>query len=309
MVGKLMIDPISAMSIASSGITIATTPDYLLDAFTASYVFLTLALAIIAFKSLRQTRSSLDLTRQQIAFNKQQSQEASAASERHSKATIHAVNEQILASEAQSNAAIEAVNRQIEASEHQAQEALNNQQKPVLVPARDLGDIIERSGEKPHIKWGNQNQVLDGLRNIGVGPALNIYGILFGPPYITTPPTPPRERYVVWNYPALSPGQEGDKITLQQFTNISSETTIEGYSLYVPDDVDHIAIIARFTITYHDVFNRKHASIYDFHAQYGWICRGHFPNIAYDIRELDRQTPLTQQAEQFWIAVGKLAQP
>ncbi len=178
-----------------------------------------------------------------------------------------------------------------------SQEQLFNQFRPVLYPVGDLEKIIDRSAGKYHVIWENQNLEIDGLKNIGTGPAFNIYGVLFGPPYITTPPTPPRERYVVWNYPALSPGQEGDKITLQQFTNISSETTIGGYPLYVPNDADHIGIIARFTLTY-----------YDYQAQYGWMCRGHFQNIEHDIRELDRKTPATQQAEQFWIAAGQRAQ-
>src|SRR5258708_32192849 len=108
-----MIDPISAISIASPGITVTTSPDYLLDALTAIYALLTLTLAIIALRSLRQTQSSLALTRPQIELNKQQSQEASAASARHSQATT------------------DAVNRQRAASECQAQEALYNQQKPV----------------------------------------------------------------------------------------------------------------------------------------------------------------------------------
>ena len=190
-----------------------------------------------------------------------------------------------------------------------AQEQQFNQSRPVLYPVGGLGNIIETSGGKPHVKWGNQLQVIDGLRNIGVGPALNIYGILFGLPLKSTPPMPPHERYVVWNYPALSPDQEGDKITLQLFTNLSSETTIGGYPLYVPEDADHIGIIARFTLTYHDVFNRKHASIYDYHSQSGWRSRGHFPNIDHDIYELDRQTPGTQQTAQFVHRLGKIAQP
>src|SRR5258708_7432518 len=101
-----MIDPISAISIASPGITVTTSPDYLLDALTAIYMLLTLTLAIIAFRSLRQTQSSLDLTRQQIELNKQQSQEASAASERHSQSTIDAVNKQIAVSEQQAREAL-----------------------------------------------------------------------------------------------------------------------------------------------------------------------------------------------------------
>jgi NACalpha-BTF3-like transcription factor len=129
-----MIDPISAISgsmataketydflnfvrgIASSGINVTISPDYLLDGLTATYVVLTLVLAIIALRSLSKTQTSLDLTRQQININKQQSQEALEASERHSQATI------------------EAVNKQIEASERQAKEALFNQHKPVIVP-------------------------------------------------------------------------------------------------------------------------------------------------------------------------------
>jgi len=207
---------------------------------------------------------------------------------------------------------IKAYEKQVDIGQEQvrvSQEQQFNQFRPILQPVGSLEDIIEKSAGKPHIKWGYQNQVIDGLRNIGVGPAFNIYGILFGPPYITTPPKPPTERYVVWNYPALSPGEAGARITLEQSTNVSSETTIEGYPLYVPDDVDHIGIIARFTLTYHDVFNRKHASIYDYHSQSGWRIRGHFPNIDHDIYELDRQTPATQQAAQFWMLQGKRAQP
>ncbi len=190
-----------------------------------------------------------------------------------------------------------------------SQEQQFNQFRPVLYPVGSLEDIIDRSAGKPHIKWGYQNQVIDGLRNIGVGPAFNIYGILFGLPLITTPPKPPTDRYVVWNHPALTPGESGDKITLEQSTNISSETTIGGYPLYVPDDVDHIGIIARFTLTYHDVFGRKHASIYDYHSQSGWRNKGHFSSIDYDIYEIDRQTPANQQAAQFFYNAGKRAQP
>ncbi len=157
---------------------------------------------------------------------------------------------------------IQAYKNQVKIGQEQvkvSQEQQFNQFRPILQPVGNLEDIIERSAGKPHIKWGYQNQVIDGLRNIGVGPAFNIYGILFGPPYITTPPKPPTERYVVWNYASLSPGEAGAKIALEQSTNVSSETTIGGSPLYVPDDVDHIGIIARFTLTYHDVFGRKHA--------------------------------------------------
>lgn len=207
---------------------------------------------------------------------------------------------------------ITAYEQQVQIGQEQvkvSQEQQFNQFRPVLHPMGDLGPLITMVNGKTFIQWDLSYPVIGGLRNIGNGPAFNIYGILFGPPLVTTPPAPPRKRYVVWNYPALSPGQEGEKITLQQFTNLSSETTIGGYSLYVPEDADHIGIIARLTLTYHDVFSRKHASIYDYHSQYGWRSRGHFPNIDDDIRELDRQSPATRQSEQFYLNAGKRAQP
>ncbi len=145
-----------------------------------------------------------------------------------------------------------------------------------------------------------------GLRNIGVGPAFNIYGTLFGPPVNSQPP---RERYVVWNYPALTPGAPGDKITLSPGSSIESDTTIKGLTLYVPDDEDHIGTLARFTLTYHDVFGRKHASIYDYHSVMGWISRGHFSDIEKDIYELDQETPATPMSNQFFYRAGKIAQP
>ncbi len=135
---------------------------------------------------------------------------------------------------------------------------------------------------------------------------VSIYGIVFGPPVNSQPP---RERFVVWNYPALTPGATGDEITLRPGSNISSDTIIKGYILSVPDDVNHVGVIARFTLTYYDVFGRKHASIYDYHSQIGWISRGHFSDIEYDIYELDRQTPGTQQTAQFVHRLGKIAQP
>ena len=204
---------------------------------------------------------------------------------------------------------IQAYRKQVEIGQEQvriSQEQLFNQVRPVLYPVGDLEKIIDRSAGKFHINWDYQNQEIDGLRNIGVGPAFNIYGILFSPPVNSQPP---RMRYAVWNYPALTPGVPGDKITLSPGSHISSDTLIKGYTLYVPDDEDHLGVVARFTLTYHDVFGRKHASIYDYHSQIGWISRGHFSDIEYDIYELDQQTPGAKQSKQFFYRVSKTVQP
>jgi hypothetical protein len=204
---------------------------------------------------------------------------------------------------------IQAYRKQVDIGQAQVkvgQEQLFNQARPVLYPVGDLEKIVDRSAGKYHIQWGYQNQEIDGLRNIGVGPAFNIYGTLFGPPVNSQPP---RERYVVWNYPALTPGVPGDKITLSPGSHITSDTTIKGYTLFVPDDEDHVGVIARFTLTYHDVYGRKHASIYDYHSQIKWISRGHFSAIEEDIYELDQKTLGAKQSNQFFYRAGKIAQP
>ena len=42
-------------------------------------------------------------------------------------------------------------------------------------------------------------------------------------------------------------------------------------------------------MTYHDVYGRKHASIYDCTDQRIWIPIDYLKNIRYDLTELDRQ--------------------
>ena len=187
-----------------------------------------------------------------------------------------------------------------------SQEQQFSQFRPVLYPGGSLEKIIDRSSGKLFIKFGQQGQVIDRLKNIGVGPAFNIYGILFG---LQANSQLAQQRYLVWNYPALTPGVPGDEITLLQGSHISSDTKLKGYTLYVPDDVDHIGVIARFTLTYHDVFGRKYASIYDYQSQIGWMNRGHFSDVEYDLYELDQQTPGAKQSNQHFFRAGKIAQP
>jgi hypothetical protein len=203
---------------------------------------------------------------------------------------------------------IQAYRKQVQIGQAQvkvSQEQQYNQFRPILYPGGDLEKFVDRTSGKIHVQWGYQNQEMAGLCNIGVGPAFNIYGVLFGPPVNSQPP---QERYVLWNYPALSPGVPGDKITLSPGSSIASDTTIKGFTLYVPDDEDHVGTLARFTLTYHDVFGRKHASIYDYHSVMGWISRGHFSDIEKDVYELDQEAPATKMSNQFYYRLGKIAQ-
>jgi hypothetical protein len=250
-----MIEPISAISIAASGITVTTSPDYLLDGLTAGYVLLTLALAVIAFRSLRQTQASLDLTRQQIELNRQLSQEAAAANERHSQATIDTVNKQIAASEVQSQAAIEAVNRQIAASERQAQGALHNQFKPVVVP---ISQIVPVNEERYPLKIV--------MTNKGAGVALNMFGIFY-----TNGSRSNKVYHFIRNYFLVPDGEEGIQFTSEaDGIKIRPIDDFYGYPTY-PGDMPRkndrgISNISRLMITYEDIFSHKYFIVFRYYG-------------------------------------------
>lgn len=250
-----MIEPISAINIAASGITVTTSPDYLLDGLTAGYVLLTLVLAVIAFRSLRQTRASLDLTRRQIELNRQLSQDAAAANERHSQATIDTVRKQIAASEVQSQTAIEAVNRQIAASERQAQEALHNQFKPVVVPISQIVPVYEE---------GYPLKIV--MTNKGAGVALNMFGIFY-----TNGSRSNKVYHFTRNYFLVPDGEEGI-----QFTSEADGITIRpiddfyGYPTYpgaIPRKNDRgISNVSRLMITYEDIFGNKYFIVFHYYG-------------------------------------------
>ncbi len=246
----MMIDPISAISIAGSGITVTTSPDYLLDGLTAGYVLLTLALAIIAFRSLKQTQASLDLTRKQIELNTQQSQEASSASERHSQATI------------------DAVNMQIAASEIQAHEALYNQHKPVIVPINT-----------PHQEDQGIYSMI--LQNQGAGVALNTWGLITmkGKQLENIPlqTVLPYRHFFVQTY-FLIPGNPEQiafriaepGVPFKQQTLLSNDM-FEGYSIYpLQDTYSNKYATMRLMITYNGAFNNKYLVIFDNRDSLGW---------------------------------------
>lgn len=179
-----------------------------------------------------------------------------------------------------------------------------NQQRPILVPPSiKASELLKDYQGKTDVQWGQGQLIIDGLQNIGVGPAFNIYGVFFGLPFQKQPPH--NQRYCIWNYGVLPPGSTGEKIMLSQGSSVKSTSTIGGQVLYVPDDADHIGRIVRFTVTYHDIFGRKFASIYDYQNVVGWMCVGHFEDIELDIYELDQQDPMTQQSNHMFYAMSK----
>ncbi len=200
--------------------------------------------------------------------------------------------------------------KQLETGQEQIRVTQNqtfDQARPILLPPTNIDGILKNEAGFNKIKWGEGQAVIGGLQNIGVGPAFNIYGVLFPPPFQGVPPW--NQRYVIWNYAFLPPGITGPDITLSQGSSLRSESTFNGHVLYVPTDPQHIGRIARLTLTYHDIYGRKFASIYDYQNILGWICVAHLEGIEKDLQEMDEQEPMTQMSNQFFYNAGKRAQP
>jgi hypothetical protein len=180
---------------------------------------------------------------------------------------------------------------------------IEDQSRPILRPMNNLEGLID--SQSGLVRWGvsaASMSPMKGFKNIGAGPAFNIYAIIFGKPFQGYPP---RERYVVWNYGILESGEEGPPLALSQGSSVESTNTIDGVPLYVPDDPHHNGVLARLTITYHDARERKYASIYDYQNVIGWMTVKNAENIEHDLHELDAMHPMTQQSNEFYWRLGK----
>jgi hypothetical protein len=136
------------------------------------------------------------------------------------------------------------------------------------------------------------------FRNIGTGPALNVWCVMFGPR-----PTQPQQvladrRTAIVDDP-IPAGKECPADSAVGRTTLDGDTTLDGNPLHMlyapaeptPQEVmvhDVIRIVARYTITYHDIFGHRYAAIFDFTFLHNWHCVGFF-RIKRDIQELNRE--------------------
>src|SRR5258708_6681098 len=212
----------------------ASSPDYVLQLvvaiFTGIYVAATLAL---------------------VGITIWQSKAALAASDRHSQDAIHVVQAQIKASEKQSQAAIDAIHEQIEENKNQTLETIYNQHRPLLVcPSHPIADTSLKTITLP-------------IKNVGVGITLNIRVILS---YISNVSGDKLQvGYIISS--VLAPGEKED-VFFDPHGMASMQDKIGEYSFF-PDDPD-TSYNQRLVITYQDIFNRKHLSIFDGRLSTNW---------------------------------------
>lgn len=187
-----------------------------------------------------------------------------------------------------------AAKRQAHQAERQVAETREQRFDEFLPVLHPFGNIpIDVDG----VDW-NKPEMNIQLRNVGRGVALIVCGVLF-PPKPETPSKDVIRRYTIWRETPFLPEAHSRIVTLKQGKTImGGDITIGKYTLFAqkkPSRQEMMVaskynIVARLTLTYQDIFRRKHAAVFDYIESYGWQCIGLLSNIAKDFEDIDEES-------------------
>jgi len=147
-----------------------------------------------------------------------------------------------------------------------------DQHRPLLYPIDGLAFVDPLNG----VDWSAQHAALT-LQNAGSGVALAVATLLLGPndPHDTGM----TNRFAAWYRLPMPADATPHKLDLRLGNSTVSKTdTIGSHSLCAPDKPTQGAMLIggaawcpiRLTITYTDIFHRKHASIFDYTIMHHW---------------------------------------
>jgi hypothetical protein len=197
-------------------------------------------------------------------------------------------------------------------AQRDAQEAQRDLQRPTLVLAPGEQPLVKlllvQNQDTPTLDFaafdsGNHQDSIS-LNNAGTGPALNISGVLFGPPEGALEL---RDRRLTLMPPSIIlPGQHGIKVTADNASPDSAfmivygtdTVTASGERCTLSSDYSQFGQgvppigpypLARLTLTYHDIYRRKYASIFDLTDKGTWITVAYLMKIEQDLQELSRK--------------------
>jgi hypothetical protein len=186
-------------------------------------------------------------------------------------------------------------------AQRQSQEAQRDLQRPTLVTTKK-GMRLVRNGDGTinfHIDLRTQTAHHINIDNTGSGPATNIHGVIFGPP---EGPFEQSDQRLTLIPPNIITQAQSESVEARYGqTLVYSTTTVgtrtERYTLspdpaLTPSEMQRLAlpiIAARLTMTYQDIYRRKHASIFDLTDQGEWISVAILKNIRRDLQQLERR--------------------
>src|SRR5712692_5159049 len=276
-----------------------------LDALTLMLDVLTLFIVIASFKAIGE---NLKQSREALEESRKQSREALEEGRRQSQAALAVANTQIQESRKQSQDAIAAIYKQIEQSKQQAQQENFAENRPLLLPSGKP----TFQGDKPNwLDWNVNDQEI-ALHNIGSGAALNVASVIYGcESYLTDWATNQRSdasKGIHWtSWLGIPIASKAHGIATHKKGNgnfYEAKMHVGQYGFNAPPEphfnpnANQSFITARITITYYDIFRRKHASIFDY-VQHtgGWQLVEFLEDIAEDLHDLEGLYKVTQNVK------------
>jgi hypothetical protein len=188
--------------------------------------------------------------------------------------------------------------KQARENERKLLEAQYDLERPILVVEGEL--LLTDSGRLDIDTHGPKQRFLT-LRNVGRGIATNIQGVIFGSapdaPYI--PAYVQAANYHKFTFQLDRPLVPGERTEPLEYTpggfDAPGDTIIDGYMLWAPAHNEIVrqglpSRAARVTITYHDLFGRKHASHFDYTDQRKWVSHPVSKGIADDLADLRQRS-------------------
>lgn len=189
--------------------------------------------------------------------------------------------------------------KQVEIGEHQ----IYAQQQPVLVPT---GTPTFQADHTNWLKWDENEQPL-GLRNVGTGTAFNVASALYGclSYVIMNGSTYGRDtnsadtHWTCWlGVPIVADETVEATHLLGNGVFLGVHRFIHMYPLHAPHEPvpselmmsEAVWVVARLTTTYHDIFGRKHASIFEWVNNRGWQRLATVSDIARDLHDQEGMT-------------------
>ncbi|HZC79543.1 MAG TPA: hypothetical protein VE258_17435 [Ktedonobacterales bacterium] len=182
-----------------------------------------------------------------------------------------------------------------------AREARYDSCRPLLYPSEQPTLARSTTGETVLGLPAAGNRLI--IHNAGSGVATNVRGAIYGPPPVelAEPGSPPPDHQYIWLETPLPDKASTPVASAPGGWILPGDTSIVGrgadrptlFAPLKPTPGSHLyevapTVIWRLTLTYQDIFRRKHASVFDFTDQFVWRCVGLFPGIPKDIEELDR---------------------
>lgn len=166
---------------------------------------------------------------------------------------------------------------------------------PVLIVSN--GNIRTQPGLSGWLDWNASDQIVY-LKNIGTGTAFNVMSVLYGPESVVkNNKIIPAQNNEHWTWIMSSLGitdpHKPYSYNIGGSMYFDSNKQIGDYSflapaqpLYNPADQEP-TYVCRVITTYHDIFKRKHASIFDFDLHGNWVMRAVLEDIPYDLHDLE----------------------